>query len=56
MKEARSVVESLGLKVSSLRGVSQDCHLPGRLRLYQQALKRKNFQDRLPSFLPTKTF
>ena len=55
MKEARSVVESLGLRVSSLRGVQQDCHIPGRLRLYQQALKRKHFQDRLSPFTPTTT-
>ncbi|KZS04797.1 Apolipoprotein d [Daphnia magna] len=30
MKEARSVVASLGLKMSSLRPVTQDCYLPHR--------------------------
>jgi len=32
VKQARSVVESLGLKMTSLRAVSQDCHLPPALR------------------------
>lgn len=43
MKEARNIVASLGLKISSLRPVTQDCHLPNRMRIYQQQIKRNNF-------------
>jgi hypothetical protein len=47
MKEAKSVVASLGLKISSLQPVSQDCFLPQRgpypIRHYPQQIKRNNF-------------
>ena len=48
MKEAKSVVASLGLKMSSLRPVTQDCFLPHRgpypIRPHHtQQIQRNNF-------------
>jgi len=36
LEEARSVVTELGLKVSKLKQVSQDCYLPSRTHQYSQ--------------------
>ena len=41
VEEAHNVVTELGLKVSNLMPVLQDCYLPLRYRLYLQ--HRRNF-------------